>query len=135
MGVDGQASADIADAFENMRVGLYMLRAKYQDPSIMQPIEILRLHTLGSAEVMGIADKLGSLEVGKLADFNVISVPTPVFDPAASVVFACGTMNIDAVYVGGEKLVDHGELTRSDMARAASEVATRVGRIRALAGK
>ena len=49
--------------------------------------------------------------------------------------FACGTMNIDAVYVGGEKLVDHGELTRSDMARAASEVATRVGRIRALAGK
>ena len=69
---------------------------------------------------MSIANKLGSLEISKLADFNVISVPTPVFDPAASVVFACGTMNIDAVYVSGEKLVDHGELTRSDIARAAS---------------
>jgi cytosine/adenosine deaminase-related metal-dependent hydrolase len=135
MGVDGQASADVADAFENMRVGLYLLRAKYQNPSIMQPIEILGLHTMGSAEVMGVADKIGSLEVGKLADFNVISVPTPVFDPAATVVFACSTMNLDAVYVGGEKLVDHAVLTRSDMAKAASEVETRVGRIRALAGK
>jgi hypothetical protein len=76
-----------------------------------------------------------SLEVGKFADFNVISVPTPVFDPAATVVFACSTMNLDAVYVGGEKLVDHAVLTRSDMAKAASEVETRVGRIRALAGK
>jgi cytosine/adenosine deaminase-related metal-dependent hydrolase len=101
----------------------------------MQPIEILGLHTMGSAEVMGVADKIGSLEVGKLADFNVISVPTPVFDPAATVVFACNTMNLDAVYVGGEKLVDHAVLTRSDMAKAASEVETRVGRIRALAGK
>ena len=50
MRVNSQASANIADAFENMRVGLYMLRAKYQNPSIMQPIEILRLHTLSSAE-------------------------------------------------------------------------------------
>ena len=135
MGVDGQASADVADPFENMRAGLYLLRAKYQNPSIMQPIEILRLHTLGSAEIMGVADKLGSLEVGKLADFDVISPPTPVFDAAASVVFACSTMNLDAVYVGGEKLVDHTALTHADMAKAAAEVETRVGRIRALAGK
>jgi 5-methylthioadenosine/S-adenosylhomocysteine deaminase len=135
MGVDGQASADVADPFENMRMGLYLLRAKYQNPSIMQPIEILRLHTLGSAEVMGVADKLGSLEVGKLADFDVISPPTPEFDAAATVVFACSTVNLDAVYVGGEKLVDHAALTHADMAKAAAEVETRVGRIRALAGK
>jgi 5-methylthioadenosine/S-adenosylhomocysteine deaminase len=135
MGVDGQASADVADPFENMRMGLYLLRAKYQDPAIMQPIEILRLHTMGSAEVMGIADKVGSLEVGKFADFDVLSPPTPVFDAAATVVFACSVMNLDAVYIGGEKIVDHGTLTRSDMAKAAAEVETRVTSIRARAGK
>jgi cytosine/adenosine deaminase-related metal-dependent hydrolase len=135
MGVDGQASADVADPFENMRMGLYLLRAKYQEPTIMQPIDILRLHTMGSAEVMGIADKVGSLEAGKLADFDVITPPTPVFDAAATVVFACSTMNLDAVYVGGEKLVDHAALTHADMAAAAAELEKRVGRIRAAAEK
>jgi len=135
MGVDGQASADVADPFENMRMGLYFLRAKYQDPTIMQPIDILRLHTMGSAEVMGVADKVGSLEVGKLADFDVISPPTPVFDAVATVVFACGAMNLDAVYVGGEKIVDHGTFTRSDMAKVIAEVGTRVSSIRTRAGR
>jgi imidazolonepropionase-like amidohydrolase len=32
------------------------------------------------------ADKVGSLEVGKYADFIVISPPSPVFDPAATIV-------------------------------------------------
>jgi 5-methylthioadenosine/S-adenosylhomocysteine deaminase len=135
MGVDGQASADVANPFENMRVGLYFLRAKYEDASIMQPIDILRLHTLGSAEVMGLADKIGSLEIGKFADFDVIAPPTPVFDVAATVVFACSSENLDAVYVGGEELVDHDRLMRPDMTKATEEVERRVERLRVLAQK
>lgn len=130
MGVDGQASADIADPFENMRAGLYMLRAKYQDPKIMGPIGILRLHTLGSAQLMGLADKVGSLEVGRFADFNVIAPVTPVFDVAATVVFATTSENLEAVYVGGEKLVDHLTGTRADWASVVAEVDNRVARIR-----
>jgi cytosine/adenosine deaminase-related metal-dependent hydrolase len=99
----------------------------------MRPIDILRLHTLGSAEVMGIADKVGSLEVGKFADFDVILPPTPVFDVAATVVFACNSENLEAVYVGGEKLVDHLIPVRSGMVSANAEIETRVHRIRSLA--
>ena len=40
-----------------------------------------------------------------------------------------------AVYVGGEKLVDHLALTRSDSANVDKEVETRVDRIRAVARK
>ena len=130
MGVDGQASADIADPFENMRAGLYMLRARYQNAKIMQPIDIMRLHTLSGAELMGIGDKVGSLEVGKFADFNVIAPSTPVFDAAATVVFASTSENLEAVYVGGEKLVDHLTATRANMAGVVAEVDKRVARIR-----
>jgi cytosine/adenosine deaminase-related metal-dependent hydrolase len=133
MGVDGEASADVDDPFENMRAGIYALRARSENAAIMQPLDVLRLHTLGSAEVMGIADKLGSLEVGKLADFAVIVPPTPVFDAAATVVFACSSENLEAVYVGGEKLAARGALTRSDMAKTTAEVDARVNRIRSLA--
>ena len=106
----------------------------------MQPIDILRLHTMGSAEVMGVADKVGSLEPGKFADFVVISPSSgidraPVFDAFATVVFACNSANIESVYVGGEKLVDHVALTKADMTKVSAEVATRVARLRATAQK
>jgi 5-methylthioadenosine/S-adenosylhomocysteine deaminase len=129
MGVDGQASADLADPFENMRTGLYVLRSKFEDPSTLQPMDILRLHTLGSSRVMGVADRVGSLEVGKFADFNVITPPTPVFDPYATIVFASNVMNLEAVYVGGQKLVNHGSLTRSDLLKTNAQVCARVSRI------
>ena len=140
MGVDGQASADLPDPFENMRVGLYLVRASYENAQIMQPIDVLRLHTLGSAQVMGIADKVGSLEVGKFADFVVISPSdgidrAPVFDPAATVVFASNSANIEAVYVGGDKVVDRGIVVQNDMARVSTEVEQRVHRLQQLARK
>ena len=36
-GVDGEASADLADPFENMRTGLYAIRDKYEDAPVMSP--------------------------------------------------------------------------------------------------
>ena len=52
MGVDGEASADLADPFENMRSGLYAIRDKYQDATILSPYDVMRLHTMGSADVL-----------------------------------------------------------------------------------
>ena len=93
MGVDGEASADIADPFENMRMGLYVIRAMYGHASIMR-LDVLRMATLGGAELMGVADKIGSLEVGKFADFVVITPPSPVFDAVATVVFSVNNADI-----------------------------------------
>jgi cytosine/adenosine deaminase-related metal-dependent hydrolase len=133
MGVDGEASADIADPFENMRMGLYFIRASYGHASIMEAFDVLRMSTMGSAEVMGVSDKIGSLEVGKFADFVVIEPPSPVFDAAATVVFSVNNANIDAVYVGGNKLVERLALTSSDEATVNREVAARVDRIGSVA--
>ena len=104
MGVDGQASADVADPFENMRAGLYVIRARSEDPAALLPRDVLRFHTLGSADVIGVADRVGSLEKGKFADFLIVDPHLmetgPVFDPYGSLVLACGTPNIESVYVG-----------------------------------
>ena len=87
MGVDGEASADLADPFENLRAGLYAIRDKYENAGVMSPYDVLRLHTMGSADVLGVADRLGSLEKGKLADFLVIDPGEygHVFDPVRDV--------------------------------------------------
>jgi len=128
MGVDGEASADLADPFENMRTGLYAIRDKYENASVMSPYDVVRLHTMGSADVLGVADRLGSLEVGKLADFLVIdpSEYGHVFDPYATLVFVTSQPNLERVYVGGELLVDHGKLLRQDLSKVEHEVDARV---------
>ncbi len=135
MGVDGQASADLADPFENMRTGLYVIRARYEDPKVLQPRDVLRFHTLGSAEVMGVSDRVGSLEKGKFADFLIIdphSMETgPVYDPYGTLVLACGIPNIEQVYVGARLVVEHGACLNPDFARVSAEVSHRMERIRA----
>lgn len=123
MGVDGEASADLADPFENMRTGLYAIRDKYEDATIMSPYDVLYLHTMGSADVMGVKDQLGSLEKGKFADFVAID-PTrygAVFDPYASLVLVTAEPDIDRVYVGGELKVQRGVLLGQDMKKVRAE--------------
>jgi cytosine/adenosine deaminase-related metal-dependent hydrolase len=135
MGLDGQASADISDPFENMRMGLYAMRDKYQDAAIMHPVDVLRFHTIGTAKVLGVADKVGSLVAGKYGDFLIVDPALmdtgPVFDLYATLVFACDNSNVESVYVGGDLAIDRGQPVRQDMKAISADVAARVARIRA----
>jgi len=124
MGVDGEASADLADPFENLRTGLYAIRDKYENAGIMSPYDVLRLHTMGSADVLGVVDKLGSLEPGKQADFLVID-PTRfghIFDPYATLVFVTSQPDLERVYVAGELQVERGTLLLHDLTKVHNEV-------------
>jgi 5-methylthioadenosine/S-adenosylhomocysteine deaminase len=128
MGVDGEASADLADPFENMRTGLYAIRDKYENAGVMSPYDVLRLHTMGSADVLGVADKLGSLEVGKMADFLVIDPQRfgHVYDPYATLVFVTSQPDLERVYVGGELMVERGTPLKQDLTKVQREVDGRV---------
>ncbi len=125
MGIDGEASGDLADPFENMRAGLYAIRDKYEDATVISPYQVLWLHTIGSADVLGVKNKLGSLEPGKLADFVVIDpsrLGAVLEDPYANLVLVTAQPDIDRVYVGGDLRVDHGQLLHQDVAKIQREV-------------
>ncbi len=129
MGIDGEASGDLADPFENMRAGLYAIRDKYQDATVISPYQVLMLHTLGSADVLGVKNKLGSIEPGKYADFLVIDpagLGAVLEDPYANLVLATSERDVDRVYVGGELRVERGRLLQQDLANVQNEVSRRV---------
>jgi 5-methylthioadenosine/S-adenosylhomocysteine deaminase len=129
MGVDGEASADLADPFENMRTGLYAIHDKYEDATVMSPYQVLWLHTMGSADVLNIKDKLGSLEPGKFADFLLINpkrLGVSLEDPYANLVLVAAERDIDSVYVGGELMVEHNQLLHHDIDKVQSESNRRV---------
>ncbi|MDG4663729.1 amidohydrolase family protein [Mycobacterium sp. 236(2023)] len=113
MGVDDQSCTDISDPFENMRMGLFSQRALHSDAAILTPADVLTAHTLGSAAAIGVADRVGSLEVGKFADFLVVDPSSPhtgpIWDPVATYVLACGLRNLTQVVVGGELVWTAGE--------------------------
>jgi len=93
----------------------------------MSPYQVLYLHTMGSADVMGVKDKLGSLEPGKYADFLVID-PTrlgEVFDPYATLVLVTGERDLERVYVGGILKVHQGILVGQDYNKVLAESARR----------
>jgi cytosine/adenosine deaminase-related metal-dependent hydrolase len=135
MGLDGQASADLADPFENMRMGMYGLRMKYQRATVLMPLDVLKLHTIGTARVLGVADRVGTLREGKFADFLVVDPGNldtgPVYDLYSTLVFACKISNLDRVYVGGDWVVERGRPLRHEMGRVTAEVDSRVANIRA----
>jgi 5-methylthioadenosine/S-adenosylhomocysteine deaminase len=110
MGLDDQACTDVADPWQNMRMGMALVRAQSGRPLDMMPESVLRLHTLGGAELLGVDDRVGSLEVGKLADFVVVDPVDPdigpLWHPVRNYVLSCGQRNLKQTYVGG-RLVAH----------------------------
>lgn len=133
VGLDDQACTDLSDPFQNMRMGIYIQRAHRQDAKAIGVAQMLRLHTMGSAEALGIADKVGSLEVGKYADFLVVDPRSPdtgpLWDPVATYVLATSLRNLKAVYVGGRCVSREGNSLNPRAPQASEQLHARLGRI------
>lgn len=136
IGLDDQACTDVSDPWQNMRIGIYSQRARLQDPLAMMPETVLRLHTIGGARIMGVDDRVGSLEVGKFADFVVVDPRRPdvgpLWHPVRSYVLAMSPRNLTAVYVGGRLAAGARGISTNPLAGEASvRVHEGMGQLRA----
>ena len=81
--------------------------------------DVLRLATLGGAEALGLANRIGSIEAGKQADLVLIRTDSlhmaPAADAAAAVVYYANASDVDSVFVAGRALKRHGQLVDVDM--------------------
>ena len=133
VGLDDQACTDVSDPWQNMRIGIYAQRAATGDPLSVMPREMLRMHTRGSAEVLGVDDRVGSLEPGKFADFVVVDPRRPdvgpLWHPIDTYVLSSSLRNLKRVYVGGV-LVDEGGVSTNPLAvEAVAKVHERLPRV------
>jgi guanine deaminase len=75
LGSDVAGGPDLS-MFSVMRVGFYAQNARrvagLETGRVLEPLEWLRLGSLGGAEALGLGDRIGSLEVGKDADIIAI---------------------------------------------------------------
>ena len=116
LGVDGSASNDAADLLADARQAMLLQRVAIGVDG-MKAREALWLATKGGAEVLG-RDDLGSLEVGKRADFAVFDMTgmetSGAWDPIAALVL-CAPLRAKHTYVEGRPVVRDGRVVSFDL--------------------
>ncbi len=118
LGTDSVASNNRLDLLEEARAAQALQRARLQSAGALSSAELLRMVTIDAARVLRMADRIGSLEAGKDADFCVVSlaaphnVPAP--DPLQALFHSARGSDVIMTAVRGEVLYNHGQLTRFD---------------------
>lgn len=130
LGVDGSASNDSSHMLAEARQAMLLSRldaglrgAALSDskvPELMTARQALELATRGGAAVLG-RDDIGSLEVGKCADFfamnlNQLDYAGGLHDPLAALVF-CAPTKADYTVVGGKFIVKEGQMQTVELPR------------------
>ncbi|WP_424004926.1 amidohydrolase family protein (plasmid) [Haloarcula salina] len=97
------------DMFETMRSAVGIHKLKQNNPSGFDMANALEWATIGSAEVLGMDDAVGSVEVGKRGDFVTLDLgPNPVLDGSAPyyVVSAASRADVTRTIVDGDVVYD-----------------------------
>lgn len=129
LGVDDERVAP-GDMFAQMRATNSIQHASTFDlklagkaglPTLLTTRDVIRYATFDGARAVGLADRAGSLEVGKPADVLVLRADrpniAPINDPIGAVVWGMDTSNVDWVFADGRPLISSGSPT-TDITRA-----------------
>lgn len=135
---DGPASNNNQNMIHVLKFAALLHKVAAEDPTAMTAEKVLEMATIDGARAIGMADEIGSLEVGKRADVAVMSFDnpnvSPVHDPVSSIVYAALGNEARWVLVDGRVVLADGRLTTVDEAavrerarRAAADLARRAG--------
>lgn len=116
LGTDSVASNDRMHLLDEARQAVLCHAIRSGVPDSLGPHEALALATRGSAEALGMAAEVGTLERGKAADLAAFPLhgwaAGPVFDPAVTLVHVlAGAARASLVTVAGRELLRDGRLT------------------------
>jgi len=120
LGTDGCASNNNLDLFQEMNVAAKLHKVNTLDPTIMDARTVLKMATIESAKAIGLDKKIGSLEIGKLADLIIIDTNSPhlvpMYDPVSHIVYTIRGSDVRDVFVGGKMIIRNKKLLTIDLA-------------------
>jgi 5-methylthioadenosine/S-adenosylhomocysteine deaminase len=114
LGTDGAASNHSQDLFETMKTASLLQKVHYQDAGVIDPYAVLRMATTGGAQALGVATRVGTIEVGKRADLILIHLDAihnqPVNDLFSQLVHCAKASDVQTVVVNGRVLMRDRQL-------------------------
>ena len=121
LGTDGTASNNTLDLLRDMQLAALLHKGVTGDPTVLPARQMLELVTARGAQVLGLADTIGTLTEGYDADLICVSVDgphsAPMYDPFSHMVFAARAADVRHVMVRGDVVVRNRELITLDQER------------------
>ncbi|MFB9998690.1 MULTISPECIES: amidohydrolase [Providencia] len=118
LGTDGPMSSNTLTTMNELNLVGKIHKLENKDRSAMPPITVVELATKGSAKAIHMEDKLGSLEVGKLADIIVVDTKSPnmvpMYSPYAALVYGANGSNVRHTIVDGNILMEERNVLTVD---------------------
>ncbi|MFW6038223.1 MAG: amidohydrolase family protein [Candidatus Saliniplasma sp.] len=126
LGTDQAPGPGTHNMFREMRTASILTKTRYKDPTRLPAWEILKVGCLGGARVLGLENKVGSLEVGKDADIITVdlsnvnltpSVREPFHNFIPNLVYSTTGFEVDNVIINGDNIMKDGEFVKIDEMR------------------
>ncbi len=123
IGSDATAPDRSGDMFRHMFQCIRYHQRHFRDETVMTPGKALEMVTIDAARGLGLAEEIGSLEPGKLADVITVDLTAPHMVPAnmpvARIVYFANGHDVRDVMVGGRVLLRDGVAGHLDPAEIA----------------
>ena len=108
MGTDSSASNNNLSMIKE--ISLTSLVSKYNNPKNLKAYDVLKMATINGAKALGLDDKIGTLEEGKLADIILIDLNNPNHTPQnnliSSLPYSTFDKDVSYVIINGDLVYD-----------------------------
>jgi 5-methylthioadenosine/S-adenosylhomocysteine deaminase len=109
-GTDGAASNNDLNVLSEMSTTAKVHKALANDPTVLDSKAVLLMATRWAAEVLGLGDRIGSIENDKCADLVVLNLRkphlTPLYDVYSHIVYSAMASDVEAVMVNGRIVIN-----------------------------
>jgi len=134
LGTDGAASNNDLDMLGEMRTAALLAKGISGNASACNSRQVIEMATINGARALGMADRIGSIEVGKCADLIAIDLrelnTQPVYDPVSQVIYAASSRQVSDVWIDGVAQLRNSEFCHLDADRIIANAASWAQKIR-----
>ena len=118
LGTDGPMSGNNLSTIAEFGQVAKVHKLINHDRAAMPPVKVIDMATMGAARALHMEDKIGSLEVGKLADIIVIDTKAanmvPIYNPYSALVYSAYPTNVRHAIVDGKILMEDKKVLTVD---------------------
>jgi 5-methylthioadenosine/S-adenosylhomocysteine deaminase len=118
LGTDGAASNNDLNMWGEISSTAMLHKLVNNDPTAADARTVISLATRGGADILGLGDKLGSLEGGKRADLILIDLEqphlVPLYDIYSHLVYAVDKADVTTVIIEGQVVMENRQLLTLD---------------------
>jgi len=129
VGTDGVSAAGNMNLMRQMYLAAGLFKDARLDAGQIGARDALRMATIDGARALGWDDEIGSLEVGKCADFVLFDLDhfewVPYADPLQTLVWSASTASVAQTWVNGQPLYRDGRVVTVDESALRAEARER----------